>query len=95
MKKLHYSEKEKAKILKQKEELGITAEELCAIYKISIATYYNWKNNDEYSKNKENHRTTAEQNPIELKRENKTLRHLYINLSEHNYQLAKFLNKNL
>lgn len=72
----------KLKILNERKELGISVEEICCKYKISQPTYYNWK------RALQPHILVS----TNLQEENRTLRRLYIDLSEHNYQLAKFLN---
>lgn len=90
MRKSRFTIPQKLEILREKEFLGISTEELCGNHKISITTYYNWKNQLLGEK--------MQLDPIgnndgasDLRTENNTLRHLYMDLSEHNYQLSKFL----
>lgn len=75
----------KLKILNERKELGISVEEICCKYKISQPTYYNWRRE----------LLSDDNSALELKKENNLLRRLYIDLSEHNYQLAQFLNKQI
>lgn len=89
MRKSRFSKEDKVRILKDKEESHLTIEEICVKHGISSPTYHNWKRElsvelYDYKSNK---------GPGDLRTENTILRNLYINLSEHNYQLAKFLSK--
>lgn len=87
MKKSKFSQEEKLQILREKELENRTVEEICVKYQISLPTYYNWKR-----KLKPNFKNMANDgNDPQI--ENQTLRRLYTDLSEHNYQLAKFLSK--
>jgi len=84
MRKSRFTDQEKLEILELKDSLGISAEELCATYQISIATYYIWKR-----QLKTSHKTSE---TIESsKGDFQELRQLYINLSEHNHKLAQFI----
>lgn len=87
MNKSRFSTKEKLKILNEKELENLSVEEICVKHRISAPTYYNWKR-----KLKTNFENKLDDN-IDPQTENQTLRRLYVDLSEHNYQLAKFLNK--
>lgn len=84
-----FSRKEKLNILFEQHESEMSVEEICAKYKISTPTFYNWKRELATSNDLDIH----SHNLKELQGENRTLRRLYIDLSEHNYQLAQFLNK--
>lgn len=86
-----YSEKQKREIVEERNSQRTSVEELCAKYKISVTTYYNWKNELETVSEQYPEVELPELSPGELRRQNNYLRELYINLSEHNYQLAKFL----
>lgn len=87
MNRSRFSKEEKLKILGEKELDNISVEEVCVRYRISMPTYYNWKRELKHKS-----QTTFKLDPSS-KIENQTLRRLYFDLSEHNYQLAKFLNK--
>lgn len=89
MRKSKFTNDEKIEILKEKEHTNQSIEEICVKYGISFATFYNWKR-ELLNRNVE---IMVSMEPEVLKKENTTLRNLYINLSEHNYQLAKFLSK--
>lgn len=87
MNKSRFSNEEKLKILNEKELESLSVEEICVKHRISMPTYYNWKR-----KLKPHFENKLEDN-IDPQTENQTLRRLYVDLSEHNYQLAKFLSK--
>lgn len=93
MRKSEYSDQDKLKIITDIESSILSIHKSCAKNGISIGTYYQWK--------KLLHIRTInspEQENIDditLAEENSTLRKLYINLSAHNYELAKFLNNQL
>lgn len=89
MNKSRFTAEQKLKILQEKEVLKISIEELCFRNGISQPTYYNWKRELKHLITTQ----STETDPDDLKTENKTLRKLYIDLSEHNYQLAQFLSK--
>lgn len=89
MRKSKFTREKKIEILMEKENTNKTVEEICVEYGISFPTYYNWKRELFNQDSHDSH--TLE--PEDLKKENLILRNLYINLSEHNYQLAKFLSK--
>ena len=82
MRRSKFNKETKLKILKEKELFDISVEELCVKHKISQPTYYNWRRE-----------LLTESTETDLQQENKILRRLYIDLSEHNYQLAQFLNQ--
>lgn len=83
-----FSKEDKLNILFEQYESDMSVEAICAKYEISTPTFYNWKR--ELSKITE--LDVHSHNLQELQGENNTLRKLYIDLSEHNYKLAKFLN---
>ena len=84
-----FTKEAKTKILIEKEQSNMTVEEICSKYGISTPTFYSWKR--EMSNIFEHE--VVQHNMGELQKENHTLRRLYIDLSEHNYQLAQFLEK--
>lgn len=84
-----FSQEEKLKILTEQEFENLSVEEICVKYGISVATYYSWKREIIHAAELDAQSFNAQ----ELRKENSTLRRLYIDLSEHNYQLAQFLNK--
>ena len=88
MNKSRFTTNEKLSILRKKEILQISVEELCFRTGISQPTYYNWKRE---LKHLLHVHSPLKTDPIELSKE--ILRQLYIDLSEHNYQLAQFLSK--
>lgn len=87
MNKSRFNKEEKLNILKQRDTLKLTVAEVCVKNGISIPTYYNWKRELKSISTKK-----VDKNP-DVNVENKILRRLYIDLSEHNYQLAQFLNQ--
>ena len=89
MRKSKFTREEKIEILMEKEHTNKTVEEICVEYGISFPTYYNWKR-ELFNRDSE---AVLSMEPEDLRKENLILRNLYINLSEHNYQLAKFLSK--
>ncbi len=96
MYKARYSDSEKQEILKERNATGTSVREICEKYGITVQTFYAWRNRlsiplSTFSSDHETQLKSDLRNPIE--EENRTLRRLYINLSEHNYQLAKFLEK--
>ena len=84
-----FSRKDKLNILFEQHESEKTVEEICTKYKISSPTFYNWKRELANTTDLDIHSHDLK----DLQGENSTLRKLYIDLSEHNYQLAQFLNK--
>ena len=84
-----FSNEEKLKILVEQEFEKTSVEEVCVKYGISVPTFYSWKRELAHSAELD----AQSHNVVELQKENNTLRRLYIDLSEHNYQLAQFLNK--
>lgn len=96
MRKSEYSEDDKLKIITEIESSTESIIRSCKKQKISVATYYKWKREIEGNFipiEKEKVVRSLSQDTLQL--ENSTLRKLYINLSEHNYELAKFLNNQL
>lgn len=88
-----YSEEDKKNIVNVIMNSTESIIKACKKQKISVATYYQWKRQMDL-KLLENI-TAPKQEKMEdksLVEENSTLRKLYINLSAHNYELAKFLN---
>jgi len=88
MRKSKFTKEEKAQILTEGINSRMSIADICAKHGISIATYYTWKR-----KIPVNPALEIEQCSSELKQQNRTLRKLYIDLSEHNYQLAQFLSQ--
>lgn len=93
MRSSNFTEEKKRQILNERDELRLTVKEICKKYRISSPTFYSWKRelgtiiNDESSPDE-----TAAKRP-NLESDIKILKRLYINLSAHNYELAKFLEK--
>lgn len=79
-------------ILLEKIQEGLTVREICDKYHISPCTYHLWKRELKSTMNLNSIPKASELNDDSLRNENKILRGLYINLSAHNYELAKFLN---
>lgn len=96
MYKARYSDSEKQEILKERNTTGISVREICEKYGITVQTFYAWRTRLSIplpTFNSEPGMKLKSELPNPIEEENKTLRRLYINLSEHNYQLAKFLEK--
>jgi transposase-like protein len=93
MRRSKFSEEQKIQILMEKDSESLSTEDLCSKHKISIGTYYIWKRKYEITPLPELTSNSRSPTSTNLKEENSKLRQLYINLSEHNYELAKFLNK--
>ncbi len=93
MRSSNFTDEKKRQILNERDLEGITVREICKRYRISIPTYYSWKRS--LSGIEEKHSVLIESNGSNqsAESENQTLRRLYINLSAHNYELAKFLEK--
>ncbi len=93
MRSSNFTNEKKRQILNERDLEGITVREICKRYRISIPTYYSWKRS--LSGIEENHSVLIESNGSNqsVESENQILRRLYINLSAHNYELAKFLDK--
>lgn len=86
-----YDDDQKRRILNERVTDKLTIRAICEKYDITPPTFYSWKykfgNQVNYSTD-----PIADSVP-DLESENEVLRRLYINLSAHNYELAKFLNK--
>ncbi len=93
MKETKYDDFQKRNILLEKLTEGTTIRSICHKYNITPPTFYAWKNKfgTEQNLSEKPNLTIFENSNIE--RENKILKQLYINLSAHNYELAKFLEK--
>ena len=89
----HFTDEKKRQILTEKENEGITVGEICKRYRISIPTFYTWKRNLTGIKKIESSIEDHKKNNPSIENEVQILRRLYINLSAHNYELAKFLEK--
>ena len=91
MKEVKYDDFQKKNILIEKITEGSTIRSICNKYKITPPTFYAWKT--KFGIELE----IAGSNPISsepissIEKENKILKRLYINLSAHNCELAKFL----
>lgn len=89
-----FNEDTKRRIIEEQLSNHKTVAEICSKYKISINTFYIWKRKIDGERKIDK---IVEQSALEdenhIITENKTLRKLYINLSAHNYELAKFLEK--
>ena len=93
MRKSKFSDDRRRQIILEKEQDSLTVQEVCKRYKISVNTFYLWKRML-FSNVDDLESSTRESVVLDSRdSENKTLRRLYINLSAHNYELAKFLEK--
>lgn len=94
MRSSNFTDEKKRQILDERNVEGLTVREVCKRYRISIPTFYSWKRD---LSNIENDQPSSLSEPIRKSQddenENQVLRRLYINLSAHNYELAKFLEK--
>ena len=88
MYKSRFSDAQKQEILAERIESNLSVRAICEKHGITNQTFYTWKRRLE--------------NPVKLENEvkdaapeveNRILRRLYIDLSAHNYELAKFLEK--
>lgn len=86
-----YDDDQKRRILNERVADRLTVKEICEKYDITPPTFYSWKykfgNQANYSVDQIVNSMT------DLESENEILKRLYINLSAHNYELAKFLSK--
>ena len=93
MRKSKFSDDRRRQIILEKEQDSLTVQEVCKRYKISVNTFYLWKRML-FSNVDDLESSTRESLVVDSRdTENKILRRLYINLSAHNYELAKFLEK--
>lgn len=87
----NFTLEEQNHILNEKAMHGTTVRDICKKYGISVPTYYLWKRKLSMPQNisfdQMDRNSPSQENEI------KVLRRLYINLSAHNYELAKFLEK--
>jgi transposase-like protein len=88
-----YTNSEKREILNERKEKGLSVREICEKYEITVQTFYLW--NRKFNDNTESNilSTIPEIQGTNPETENRILRRLYIDLSAHNYELAKFLEK--
>lgn len=95
MNKSKFSTYEKLSILDEAHDTSKTISEICFKHKISLTTFYLWrkqlKRNGQSQGIEQVINNSSENNSDNLYLENKELRKLYIDLSEHNYKLAQFL----
>jgi transposase-like protein len=88
-----YDDDQKRRILKERVVEKLTVRAICEKYDITPPTFYSWR----YKFGNQVRPKEPDNRPInhsdDLETENEVLRQLYINLSAHNYELAKFLNK--
>ncbi len=87
----NFTLEEQNHILNEKAMYGTTVREICKKYGISVPTYYLWKR--KLSMPQDITMDHTDRNSPSQENEIKVLRRLYINLSAHNYELAKFLEK--
>lgn len=88
-----YNDEQKRSILKEHFVEKLTVRAICEKYDITPPTFYSWRckfGNQIYLEESDKGEVNY---PDDLETENQLLRRLYINLSAHNYELAKFLNK--
>ncbi len=91
--KSRYSESEKQDIVNDRVVGSLSVREVCEKYDITVQTFYAWQrklNNRLEDPSGNSIPEIIGQSPD---MENIILRRLYINLSAHNYELAKFLEK--
>lgn len=89
MRKSKFSTDDKLRILTEQEAEEMSIEEICVKYGISLPTFYSWKRELAFRSEMKSEGSNVQ----DLRNEIHTLRRLYIDLSEHNYQLAQFLNQ--
>jgi transposase-like protein len=90
--KSRYTDPEKCDIIKEHKLNGSSVREVCEKYGITVQTFYLWKRKFQVPEESVVD-TIPEVHGKSPEAENKILRRLYINLSAHNYELAKFLEK--
>lgn len=90
-----YTDEEKKKILEERILNGLSVRATCEKYGITVQTFYLWqrKLNDVPDHRLELEPLIPEIQGQTPELENRILRRLYIDLSAHNYELAKFLEK--
>ena len=95
MRQSNFTDEMKRKIILEHIREKVTVRELSAKHKITPNTFYLWKKALSESTDfiAEEKLGNNQKELIDIDEENKTLRRLYINLSAHNYELAKFLEK--
>lgn len=89
-----FSHEEKLKIISESEKQANTIQSTCHKYGITAGTLYTWKKTISpiQTESQQEKITSADSNDsLEIN----TLKKLYISLSAHNYELAKFLNNQL
>lgn len=89
-----FSKSQKQEIVNERIQEGMSVSDICKKYGITVQTFYQWQKKlsvDPEDGDAENQLKEESYNSPEA--ENRMLRRLYIDLSEHNYKLAKFLNK--
>lgn len=84
-----YDDDQKRRILNERVVQKLTVRNICEKYNITPTNYYSWR----YKFGNKILTEESDDHSDNLETENETLRQLYINLSAHNYELAKFLNK--
>lgn len=84
-----YDDDQKRRILNERVVQKLTVRNICEKYNITPTNYYSWR----YKFGNKILPEESDDHSDNLETENETLRQLYINLSAHNYELAKFLNK--
>lgn len=89
-----FSQEQKLKIISESEKQGMTVQDVCHRYDITVGTFYRWKKTispTTTESQQEKNKSAISNESIEIN----TLKKLYISLSAHNYELAQFLNNQL
>lgn len=93
MRKSKFTDDRKRKIIQERDDEGLTVEQICRRYKISLNTFYLWR------------RELFPESPLTIQEpqlvtqdevdetELRVMKRLYLNLSAQNYELAKILVK--
>lgn len=95
MRQSNFTDEMKHKIILEQLHKNLTVKEICNQYNITPGTFYVWKRalSNSALSNPIDKTENSRKKIVNPEEENITLRRLYINLSAHNYELAKFLEK--
>lgn len=93
MYKSRFSDTQKQDIVNERINSDLSVREICDKYNITVQTFYIWQRKFFGSSVERTEIPGIEDVQNSPEAENRLLRRLYIDLSAHNYKLAKFLDK--